>query len=159
MKTVADVMTREVHSVPPDMRIADLERALLKERVSGFPVVDGERLIGVVSRSDIVRQLSVEQSQAEAFSGFYNDTNGASGGTLKEIGQFVGRRIEGMTVSDVMVRGLVTISADTTIVAAAALMLERRIHRLPVVTDEKLVGLVTSMDFVKLVAAGRLADD
>ena len=60
-----DLMSGPPRTVRPDTSLADLERALLDAGVGGFPVVEDGRLVGVVSRSDVVRQLSVEQSLAE----------------------------------------------------------------------------------------------
>ena len=156
---VGDVMTKEVRTVVPEMRLPELERALLQEQVRGFPVVQDGRLVGVVSRSDIVRMLAVDQSVAEeAMSGFYLD--GTVGDTpaqsLEMIGKYVGRRIQEMTVENAMIRTLVTVEPETPLVEAARLMAERRIHRLPVVADGILVGILSATDFVRLTAEGAL---
>jgi predicted transcriptional regulator len=73
---VRDVMQIRIHAVPPEMPLAQLEQEFLDKRVSGFPVVDDGQLIGVVSRSDIVRQLEVERQLAENTSDFYWDRSG-----------------------------------------------------------------------------------
>jgi predicted transcriptional regulator len=156
---VGDVMTKEVRTVSPEMRLPELQRALLQEKVRGFPVVRDGRLVGVVSRSDIVRMLSIDQSVAEeAMSGFYLD--GTVGDTpaqsLEMISEYVGRRIQEMTVDSAMIRTLVTVGPDTPLVEAAKLMAERRIHRLPVVADDLLVGILSATDFVRLTAEGAL---
>jgi CBS domain-containing protein len=153
---VADIMTREVRTVPPDMRISDLERRLLKDRVGGFPVVEDGRLVGQVSRSDIVRMLVVERSVAEDNSGFYLDVSGAEppSQSLAQIGETVGRRIDKMTVSDAMIRDVVSVTPDTDLSEAADQMLSRHFHRLPVVEGGALVGLLTTMDFVRIAAKG-----
>lgn len=58
-KTVGDVMTRSVVSVGPDTDIEDIRFLLVNNRIRRVPVLDGTRLVGVVSRSDLVRDLAL----------------------------------------------------------------------------------------------------
>lgn len=158
MKTVGEVMTREVQSVGPQMKLTDLDRALMEARVSGFPVLDGVRLVGVVSRSDVVRALSVEQTHAETVSEFYVDLGAyqAPPGTLTQIAEQVGVRLADKTVADVMHHDPLSVEPDTSLSEAAQILVSRRVHRLPVVREGALVGMITALDFVKLVADGTL---
>lgn len=158
MKTVGDVMTREIRTVGPKMALPDLDRALLEARVSGFPVLDDGRLVGVVSRSDVVRALSLEQAHAETVSEFYVDLGAyqAPPGTLTQIAEQVGVRISDKRVEDVMHHDPLHVEPDTSLAEAAQILVSHRIHRLPVVRDGRLVGLITALDFVKLVAEGHL---
>jgi CBS domain-containing protein len=71
-----DVMRTKVRSIGPEVSLADLERALLEARRTGFPVVKDGRLIGVVSQSDIVRKLATEQIYADYLSEYYRDIGG-----------------------------------------------------------------------------------
>ena len=66
--TARDLMQSPVRTVRPEMSLADLERTFLEAGYSGFPVVDGGKLVGVVTRSDVVRRLSVEQNVGEMIS-------------------------------------------------------------------------------------------
>jgi CBS domain-containing protein len=70
------------------------------------------------------------------------------------VAQAIGQRMEQLSVRDVMIRDVVTVPPDLPLAKAAQLMVERRIHRLPVVEHEKLVGIVSSLDFTRLVAEG-----
>lgn len=154
-----DVMSSDVRTVEPEMRLSDLERALIEEGLSGFPVVDDGRLVGIVSRSDVVRQLCVEQSVAETLSDYYADLGGCASGaeeSFEEIGERVGKRIEGLRVKDVMIHELVTASPEDRLVDVASTLLERHVHRIPVVEGGRLVGIVTSMDLVRLFAEERV---
>lgn len=152
-----DVMSSTVRSVRPDMTLTDLERTLLESRMSGFPVVSEGRLVGIVSRSDIVRQLALEQSVAEVTSGFQqeSDTNPGAG-SLAAIGSEVGRRMEGLRVEDVMIRAWIGVGPDASIREVAKRMIAERIHRLLIVDGERLLGIVTASDLVRLVAEERL---
>jgi len=157
--TARDVMSPRVRSVSPEMALPDLERALIEERLSGFPVVEHGRLVGIVSRSDVVRQLCIEQTMAENVSDFYADPGGFSPAALESfeaIGQRVGARIESLRVKDVMIHDLVTVAPDAPLREVAATLVERRIHRVPVVDGIRLVGIVSSLDLVRLVAEDRV---
>jgi len=156
-----DVMQATVRVASPGMALADLERSFLADGVNGYPVVDEGRLVGMVSRSDVVRQLSVEQTMAEQLSDYYTDLRGASEESraqesFEEIGARVGKRIESLRVSDVMVHRLVTVAPDDTLRAVARALVDNEIHRAPVTEAGRLLGIVTTIDIVRLVADGRL---
>lgn len=154
-----DVMQTGVRVVRADLTLPELERRFLDERVSGFPVVDGGRLVGIVSRSDVVRQLCVERSEAEILSAYYLDLSGfeeSPAEDLAAIASRVGQGIEDKTVRDVMSESLITVAPSDPLPEVARALVEHRIHRLPVTEGEVLVGIVTSLDFVRLFADGRV---
>jgi len=157
--TVRELMRFPVHSVPPDMPLRDLEREFLDKQVSGFPVVENSELVGVVSRSDIVRQLAFERRLAETTSDFYWDQAGFHEQPTESIQQIalrVGQRIEDLYVKDLMSRHLVALPADESLDVAALKFLEHQIHRAPVVDNGRLVGIITSLDLVRLFADRRV---
>ncbi len=158
--SVADVMQRSLRTVPPEMRVADLEQWFVGQRLSGAPVVEGGRVVGVVSRADLVRQLVVEQSQVESMALFYLepfDADQHSAADDARIAEAVASRWQKLQVRDLMIDELITVPADRSLEAAARLLLERRIHRLLVTEGETLVGLLSSLDLVRLFAEGKVA--
>ncbi|HJN07333.1 MAG: CBS domain-containing protein [Pirellulaceae bacterium] len=70
------IMQRNVHTIAPNVTLLDLEKEFIKEGVGGLPVVDTGKLVGIVSRSDILRQLVLEHHVAERTSDFYFDDAG-----------------------------------------------------------------------------------
>jgi CBS domain-containing protein len=153
--TVADIMQRKVLTIAPGKSLPDLERALLRSRVSALPVVERSgKMVGIVSRSDVVRQLCLERSLGEAMADAYRDQTDEAfvEKSRRDVAQAIGQRMEQLCVRDVMIRDVVTVAPDLPLVKAAQLMIERRIHRLPVVEDGKLVGIVSSLDFTRIVA-------
>lgn len=62
--TAADVMTRDVITVAPDTDLADAATLMLDRRVKRLPVLEGTRLVGIISRADFVRLLAEERSPA-----------------------------------------------------------------------------------------------
>jgi CBS domain-containing protein len=112
-----------------------------------------------VSRSDVVRGLCVERAEAEYLSAYYLDLSGFEASPpedLAAIAARVGERIEHKTVREVMSRNLITVAPGDPLSEVARTLVERRIHRLPVTEGEVLVGIVTSLDFARLFADGRV---
>jgi CBS domain-containing protein len=159
---VKQIMKRNVQTIAPDVTLPELEKAFVNEGVSGFPVVEEGELVGIVSRSDVVRQLFLEHHAAETTSDFYFDSDGFHEVplvTFEQIADRVGERIEELKVKDVMSRALVKVSPDQPLRQLAQTMTDNRIHRVLVTEKDHLVGLVSSLDLVRLIASGRLKPD
>ena len=60
-----DVMTRDVHAVSPDLEIADLVDLMVKRRLNPVPVVESGKLVGIVSRADLIRAMAAELRPAK----------------------------------------------------------------------------------------------
>ena len=153
-RRVAEIMQKKVKTIGPDKTLPALERELLRWRIGAMPVVERGKLIGIVSRSDVVRQLCVERSLGEAMADAYRDQTDAGfvSQSQRAIAGEIGHRMEHLRVRDVMIQDVVTVPPDLSVVKAAQILIERRIHRLPVVDDGKLVGIVSSLDFTRLVS-------
>jgi CBS domain-containing protein len=137
---VRDVMTTDVTTVPPDTDLRDVAALLVRERISGLPVVDGETVIGVVSERDILFKE--------------RPSNGLQRGVLAWLmdeGDLM-LKIEATTAQLAMTSPPITIGPERNVADAAALMLEERISRLPVVEGRRLVGIVTRHDLVRAFA-------
>lgn len=156
---VEEIMRRNVATIAPDVTLPKLEDAFLKERASGFPVLDKGELVGIVSRSDVVRQMSQEHHLAETTSDFYIDSEGFHEHPLvsfKEIADRVGERMERLTVRDVMSEAVYNVRPEQTVRQVAQTMFDNHIHRVIVASHNQLVGIVSTLDIVALVANGRL---
>lgn len=156
----ADVMESHVATAQPRWTLAELERVLCEKKISGMPVVDGPTLVGVVSRSDIVRQLVVERARAGEISDYFRNDTGDSEEALRSIAeeeQFVANRLASLRVHEVMSPPTFTVSPTLALPDVAKLLCEHRIHRVPVVEDGELVGIISSLDIVGLLAGGTLS--
>lgn len=158
--TAHDIMTTDVSTIPSNATIAELERRLIGECVSGFPVVDDGVLRGVVSRSDILRRVCFERAEAEVATGFYEA--GANTSVTESVADWVsetvGREVDELAVRDVMVSKLITVAPATPILDVGKLLLEHKIHRLLVTDDGQLKGLITGSSFVHLLVDGALLE-
>jgi CBS domain-containing protein len=159
---VRDAMETKLKTVRPRLPVTEFEQRLIEHRVGGFPVVEDGRLVGVVTRSDVVRTLNVERTYQEQISDFYNavspfsETDTAE--TVAQIGARIGARIEDMTVKDVMCKNVHTAEPDQTLEEIARIMVDNAVHRLPVTENGDLVGIITTLDLVRLIADGRLEE-
>ena len=161
MLTTAHAMQRDVETVSPKMGLVDLERKFLTSGRNAFPVIEDGKLIGIVSRADIVRLLSIERSTEEQRSDFYrsieNPTRARSDeAEVAAINAAVGERAAGRHVRDAMTHQVVSVDVDQPLTEVARLLLDGHIHRLPVVEEGRLKGIVTTLDIVRLFAQGQL---
>lgn len=143
-----DVMQKHVISVDPDLPVLDAHRLFVEEEIHGAPVVDeAGRLLGVVSTADLIRAVDDEEGgRPPAYVREYLE----EGGGLETASETVKSRLEDVTVSDVMTPGGVTVDPDTPIDEVASCMRRHRIHRVPVVSDGNLAGIITTFDLIGL---------
>ena len=152
---VQDIMSPRPDVQSPDMPVRELEERLISHDVGGFPVLEHGKLVGLVTRSDLVRVLDLEHTIDDLI-GERAEAEGAPPDTSRSRGARIGARLEAMTVADVMVRDLITVSSQATLEEAARAMVDARVHRLPVVDGDRLMGMVTGLDLARAIAEGRL---
>ena len=147
---VKDLMNPDIMTVADDMTTDELARYLIEREISGAPVVDSQgHLIGVVSMTDIGRNMA-EPSDVESSrsSGFYRDL---AADVMEDIGErYVEERA--VTVRDVMTPVIHQVPVTASVAEAARIMSDQHIHRLVVTQGKEPVGIITSMDVLKMVA-------
>lgn len=141
MLKVKDLMTRDVLTVAPNTSIREASEMLATEHVSGMPVVRLGKLLGIVSSRDILEFIAALPADPEAVSG------GQEHGILDD-----------HTVEEAMTRGpLTTVDPEAPANRAAEIMQAEHIHRLPVVSGDRLVGIISTTDVVKAVAQKKIS--
>ncbi len=135
-----EIMTRDVTTVTPETSLRDLALLLTERQISGAPVVDADGLVvGVISEADLlVKQLSRPLSRRVPVEWILGERHDP-----EEL-----RRRAATTVGEAMSAPAITIEIDRPIREAANLMVDRRVNRLPVLADGRLVGIVTRADLV-----------
>jgi CBS domain-containing protein len=154
-------MTRAVVTLDPDMTLTEVDRVLLSYGVSGGPVVEDDVVVGVISRSDIVRTLYAEQAQASKVSGYYTSPFPIPIPALEHLAQDTRRIADHMIkrkVREIMSRDVRAVAPDDDLRAVAVLMAREGFHRMPVLDGGKLVGIVTSLDLVRRIGEVGLAE-
>lgn len=135
-------MSAPVIDVRPDTPLKEVVRLFAQHRISGVPVTDeGGAVLGIVSEADLLIKERSDQRPAPA------------GIVAWLVGEAPSERerakVDAATAGEAMSSPAVTICGDCTLREAAALMVDARVNRLPVVEDGKLIGIVTRADLVR----------
>jgi CBS domain-containing protein len=147
---VMDVLSKDVVTVSADDTLQTALELMAENRVTALPVVDGKRYCaGILSASDVVeitREINEEMHDV-------GRSDEASYQWLTE--NLADHDMARRTVGEFMSDNLATVSAESMLVEAAADMLRRRVHRLPVVESKgELLGILSTMDILKAFVAG-----
>lgn len=142
MLKIRDIMTRDVISAAPDLTIREAMELLSERHVSGAPVVDRGKVVGIFSTSDLL-----------AFLADLSDTTPSL--------SFIRRKgratpLEDVTVDEVMTRKVHSLPPDCSVDEAADLMGKKQIHRILVMEGGALLGIVSTSDVAKAVAQHRI---
>lgn len=116
---ISDVMTKEVTPVSPSMPVTELINTMYTYKHLGFPVIEGDAIVGIVALEDINKASEVDR--------------------------------EAMQVKDIMTREVITLSPDQPLTEALQKMAQKNIGRIPIVTDGKVVGIVTRSDLLRMI--------
>jgi CBS domain-containing protein len=143
-----DVMTPNVTTVDPDTTVQDLAKLLSDRGISGAPVVDAAgRMVGIVSEGDLLHraELGTERRDDRRRSWW-----------LDHFASDLARdyvKSHGRTVKDIMTRDVVTITEDSDLADVATLLETKRIKRVPVIRDDKIVGIISRANLVRALVA------
>jgi CBS domain-containing protein len=138
---VADVMTQEVVTVGIETPLREVARLLASRRISGLPVVDTDRVVGVVSEGDILAKERGPSGRRSRLGFLFGDTASAA------------LKLEARTAGEAMTSPALTIKPRRAVADAAAMMVDEGVNRLPVVDDDgALLGIVTRADLVRAFA-------
>jgi len=152
---VRDVMTPNPVTITVNSKVSEAAGILRKKRIGGLPVMDGERLAGIVTETDILSLLETGDLSDDLWlpspleiievpiREFINWEKTKK--ALSDIGD--------SPVSDIMSTEIVSIEDGDDIEDAAALMLSEGIARLPVLKQNRLAGIITRQDIVRGIGA------
>ena len=131
---VKDLMTPKVFTVTPNDLIDRVFFLIHYEKLRHLPVVEKGKIVGIISDRDMYKALG-PKSNSKVIEANHDNT---------ELHVVVKK------VRHIMKRGIITVTPTTLASEAASLMTEHRIGALPVVEKEKLVGILTSTDILKV---------
>jgi CBS domain-containing protein len=142
---VAEISHSEWPTLGPDETVEGAIKLFAESGISGAPVVEEGRLVGIVTEGDLIfRDADIRAP------GFLDILGG-----LIPLGSWDEYRKEalksaGVTVDEVMTRELITISPDTSLAEASTIMADRGVKILPVAEGDALRGVITRMDILTL---------
>jgi CBS domain-containing protein len=141
-----DVMVHDVVTVYPDTDVADAIKLLAEHDVSALPVLDKDgNLIGMLSEADLIHRTEIGTEKHRPW--WLEAVTGAT--TLAQ--EFA--KSHGKRVGEVMTTGVISVTEATPLSEIAALFERKRIKRVPVVKDGKLVGSVSRSNLIQALAS------
>ncbi|MBE0489298.1 MAG: CBS domain-containing protein [Halomonas sp.] len=136
----ADVMTQNVITVSPDSEVSEIATLLLEHGISAVPVVDGGgKVLGIVSEGDLMGRVENDASRRKSwwlrlFAG-------------QDAADYV--KSHGRRASEVMTKDPITIDEEMPLHKISRLLEKYHIKRVPVVRDDKLVGIVSRSNLLR----------
>ena len=125
MKTALDVLNEKgthVFSIGPDASVLDALRLMAEHEVGALPVLDGDRLVGLVSERDYARKVILFERSSRT-----------------------------TPVRDIMMNRVTYVEPTRSVEECMALMTDKRVRHLPVLRDGRMIGLVSIGDLVKAI--------
>jgi len=152
MKTVKEFMNENVVCLCPDDTIFDAAKILSQLNIAGAPVVEKDKIVGIVSISDIIKFVDIKlgklpKIQAPGLSILLLalvQMQKVRSSFKKEL-----KKITAIKIKHVMTKNVITVSPSKTIIDVAEIMEKHDVNRLPVVDDGKIVGIVARADIIK----------
>jgi len=139
MAQLSEIMNRDLITVDKQASLRRARRILDQHRIRHLLVMEGKRLVGIVTDRDLRQAAPSSKSPL----------------TISERQEFM----DELKVLEVMSRKLITASSTTTIREAAKVMVSEKIGCLPVVDGNQLVGIVTQADLLEMLVRGEQAPE
>ncbi|MEM5867325.1 MAG: CBS domain-containing protein [Candidatus Aenigmatarchaeota archaeon] len=154
MKKVRDVMNTNVIWFKPEDNVFEVAKVLSEKNISGAPVVEKGKVVGIISVSDIVRFLKMKLKigsvhEMPSLSLLFLDLI-KTGKDFIELKKEI-KKISDVKIKSMMSRKVVCIDPEASIFDAANLMDKHDVNRLPVVENGKLVGIIARADIIRAI--------
>ena len=149
-RSIEKIMTKKVITAKPGDLIKDIVHRLAEYEISGLPVVDtSNKVIGMISEKDILKALKTE---SRTLSMVFPSSH-ALGMTFEESVDYrelkeAMKEMQNSPIEKIMNKNVITVKVNTTIAEVASIMIQNNVNRLPVVKDNKLIGIITRGDII-----------
>jgi len=154
MLKVRDIMTTGLITISPEAEILQAAKVLLGNHINGIPVVDeAGKLVGILCQSDLIAQ----QKRIPIPSVFTFMDGVFSTSSAKQIEKQI-QKIAAITVAQAMTPDPIFVEPGMSIEVIASLMVDNGFHTIPVLDEEKLVGVVGKEDILKTLIANNTVD-
>lgn len=143
---VKDIMSAPVHTIAPSTTVAQIASLLLIRRISGVPVVDDGRLVGIVSESDLLHRHEIGTDDSTPIRWWMRFLQ-----QERLPAEYV--KSHGGHASDIMTEEVITVGEDAPLARVARLLEAHRIRRIPVMRGKTVAGIVTCSDLLRALLA------
>lgn len=147
-KTAAEVMTRDVITVPPDATLRQAARLMTKHRISALPVMKGDVVIGIISETDLLQPGTAPTPQADWW------LHQLAGEAELAPEYMAALRDANRSVGQLMQPDPIWVPEDAALRDVASLMAREGVRRVLVLRDGRPVGIVSRRDLVRAFAGG-----
>jgi CBS domain-containing protein len=146
--TVAELMRTDAPTLSPEDSVATVARQISDSGLPGLPVVENDRIIGIITEADIIsREADVDIPEPVSFLDAIISVDAG-----RDFDEDL-RRVIAVTARELMTHPVINILHTATLEQVATLMIERRINPIPVVDDNhNLIGIVSRSDLVRVIA-------
>ena len=145
MKTARDIMTTNVVTVKKDQPISDLSKLFIENHFNGVPVLDDAgKVIGVVTQGNLIEQnksLHIPTVIALFDAVLFLESEKKFESDVK--------KLTGSKIEDIYHKKPITVSPDIDLSEITTIMAEKDVHTLPVLEDDKLVGIIGKKDVIR----------
>lgn len=152
MKLVKDYMEKKVKTVKPSDSIFKVAKFLSKHDISGAPVVSGKKVMGVISETDIVKFMKLDDTKN--FTEFATEPHTLTVALVELLGETFGMKekvveLKKIRAKDFMTKGIISVEPDESMLEAATIMEKNEVDRLLVIGNGKLVGIISRLDLIR----------
>jgi acetoin utilization protein AcuB len=140
---IADIMTKQVHTIGPDKTLKECAQILKQRNVNGLVVLEGAKVVGVITKTDLFKAILPSYSDI-----MEDEHHIASFEYIEERAH----KLYDKKVRDLMGTPPITIDGGMPVIKAGSLMILRRVKQLPVVDDGALKGIVTLTDIINYIS-------
>jgi CBS domain-containing protein len=142
----SDIMTTPAITVGPDTSAREIAQLLFERRISAVPVVEEERLVGLVSEADLLHRPEIGTDRIAPHGPWWLRLFSEDRSAAEYVKSHAGR------ARDIMTRDVVTVTPETPVAEIASLLETRGIKRVPVVREGRLAGIVSRSNLVQALA-------
>ncbi len=164
----AEIMTKRVYTIGPEQTLKDCAQILKEHHVNGLVVLNGETIVGVITKADIFKAIllnglvvldagavagviSTAEISKAMLPGYSDVIDGERHMASFELIEERAHQLDDLKVRAIMGTPPITITSDTPIVKAGSLMIIKGIKQLPVVDNGRLSGIVTLTDIINYI--------
>ena len=136
---VGKIMSKKVHTIGPDSSLKECAEILKKTGVNGLVVTEGDKVLGIITKTDLFKVILPRYPENFEEEKHMSDV------------EYIEERIDKlfkMHVKDIMGAPPIKLHSKAPVIRAGSLMMLRRVKQIPIVDDEKLVGIVTLTDII-----------
>ena len=131
--TVSEIMTTNLITLSSKDKLETAEQLFKKHHIRHIPIIDEGQIVGMLSYSDLLRLCFADVTNDEF-----------------EIDSFI---YEMFSIKQIMAKNVTMVSSNTSIKKVAQMLVEKEFHALPIVDEDKLLGIVTSTDLSRYLVA------